>query len=521
MESRAAVSPSRRPLAASGVLISLISLFLACASLAQARSNAPLQLGIYDNPSFVDPSVSAGERDFWLDRADDAGTGVIRLDLVWRKVLVDQSVAPVTASNPADPNYDFSDYDDAVRAAASKGMSVLLTIWSAPEFAEGPARPPVDCSSGQSPPDCAPEGSWKPDPTAFADFGAAVATRYSGSFTPLGSSSPLPKVKYLQAWNEPNLFTFMNPQLNPDGSPFVAGHYRSMLNAFYDAVHAVSPDVVVLGPGTAPAGPGTDADLARVRTGPLDFMRQMFCVRQSAGRVTVNCPSKPRFDVFAHNAIPSASRDISELPYYPNSDLRPSNFERGTALLRAVEKLRQVNPAVQGGRPVWGTEFWTGSNPPDPGAPSLRSQADTIQRAMRMLWEKGADHFLYFKLRDEVPYDEVANPGGCVRQCNVGLFPNTATWPFTVADEPPKPAFTAFSFPFTVERTSKTKASAWFRPPLKGAAAIESFTKGKWTRIAKIGVRKGVPVTADLSLTGKARLRARMGSRSSLVWSLR
>ena len=508
------------------VLVGALSLVMAALYLfflpasASAASQRQYQLGIYDNAEFVEPTVPDGQHQFWLDRASDAGTSVIRIDLIWRQAVVDKSVSPADPSNPTDPNYDFSAVDTAVREAVGRGMSVLLTIWGAPEFAEGAGRPPVDCADGQNPPDCAGAGTWKPDPSAFADFGTAVSTRYSGSFTPSGAVSPLPRVRYLQAWNEPNLFTFMNPQLNPDGSPFVAGHYRQMLNAFYDAVHAVQPDAVVLGPGTAPAGPGNEADLARVRTGPLDFMRQLFCVHESGGKVRVDCASKPKFDVFAHNAIPSPNRDVGAAPHYPNSELRPSNFERGVRLLRAVEGLRQVTPFVNGGRQVWATEFWTASNPPDASAPSLQSQADTIQRAMRMLWEKGADTFLYFKIRDQVPYDALTNPDGCTRQCGVGLFPHTATWPFTVADEPPKPALTAFTFPFTVERSSKTMAVAWFRPPLKGNAVIEQLVKGKWTPITKLGTRRGVPLTAKLALTGKAKLRVRMGSRTSLVWSL-
>lgn len=504
--------------ALSVVLAALCLLYMSPA--ASAAGQRQYQLGIYDNAEFVEPTVPAGQHQFWLDRAGDSGSSVIRIDLVWRKALVDESVPPADPANPGDSNYDFTAIDSAVREATGRGMSVLLTIWGAPEFAEGAGRPPVDCAEGEIPPDCAGGGTWKPDPSAFADFGAAVATRYSGLYTPGGAASPLPKVRYLQAWNEPNLFTFMNPQLNPDGSPFVVGHYRQMLNAFYDAVHSVQPDAVVLGPGTAPAGPGNEADLARVRTGPLDFMRQLFCVRESGGKIKVACSSKPKFDVFAHNAIPSPNRDVAAAPYYPNSELRPSNFEKGVGLLRAAEGLRQLTPVVSGGRAVWATEFWTASNPPDASAPSLRSQADTIQRAMRLLWEKGADVFLYFKIRDQIPFDAVTNPDGCTRQCGVGLYPNTATWPFTLADEPPKPALTAFSFPFTVERASKTKAIAWFRPPLKGNAVIEQLVKGKWTQIAKIGARKGVPVTAKLSLTGKAKLRARMGSKTSLDWAL-
>ena len=54
---------------------------------------------------------------------------------------------------------------------------------------------------------------WAPDPGAYGRFAVAVARRYSGQFTdPLNAGTDLPRVRLYQAWNEPNLPLFLQPQ---------------------------------------------------------------------------------------------------------------------------------------------------------------------------------------------------------------------------------------------------------------------------------------------------------------------
>ncbi len=69
---------------------------------------------------------------------------------------------------------------------------VLVSIYHAPEWAER-------CQSEV-------EGICDPDPAMFADFAEAAAKRYSGDLP------ALPRVRFWQAWNEPNLFLFFMPQ---------------------------------------------------------------------------------------------------------------------------------------------------------------------------------------------------------------------------------------------------------------------------------------------------------------------
>ena len=63
-------------------------------------------------------------------------------------------------------------------------------------------------------------------PGAFGDFANAVASALLRNF------AGLPRVRYFQAWNEPNLSVYLTPQYKGKNE-VAAGHYRRMLNAFY------------------------------------------------------------------------------------------------------------------------------------------------------------------------------------------------------------------------------------------------------------------------------------------------
>ena len=99
----------------------------------------------------------------------------------------------------------------------------------APAFAEAPHRWPY-----------AYPGSWAPSPTALEEFAAALARRYDGCFPdPLTPGHALPRVRLFQAWNEPNLARYLEPQwVAEDGrwSAFSPLLYRQLLNGFYTGV---------------------------------------------------------------------------------------------------------------------------------------------------------------------------------------------------------------------------------------------------------------------------------------------
>ncbi len=113
---------------------------------------------------------------------------------------------PANPADPGDPGYDFSEIDSAVRDAQARGLDVMFTVFNAPEWAEGPNRPPVSN-------ELAPAGTWKPrSGRTSRTFATALATRYSGNYTPASGGGPLPDVRNYEAWNEENLWAYLSPQ---------------------------------------------------------------------------------------------------------------------------------------------------------------------------------------------------------------------------------------------------------------------------------------------------------------------
>ena len=171
----------------------------------------------------------------------------------------------------------------------------------APGFAEGPGRP----SSATA-------GSWKPDAGAYGQFARAVAIRYSGSY------EGLPRVRYYQAWNEPNLSMYLAPQYK--GKRSVAPEiYRRLLNSFYAGVKGVDRANVVITGGTAPYGdePGGD------RTRPLTFLPQ----RPLPSRA--RAPAQGQVPEQGQVRRPRPSPDQHQRPADPGGDRPRRRHDRG------------------------------------------------------------------------------------------------------------------------------------------------------------------------------------------------
>src|SRR4051794_20757286 len=155
----------RRAIVASCVLLS-------CVVPAKAVAAHGLVTGFVDAENLYG-SADPAERATWLNRTVESGAGIVRLHVIWANVA--GATPPPDASNPGSGSYDFSLTDRAVRDAEARGLAVLLTVTGAPSWAEGSGR------SGLASP-----GSWRPSPTALADFMRAIAGRYSGGFDPDG-----------------------------------------------------------------------------------------------------------------------------------------------------------------------------------------------------------------------------------------------------------------------------------------------------------------------------------------------
>jgi hypothetical protein len=446
----------------------------ACALGVPSQAAAEPFLRGFAEPGFTHPN--AEHRDYWYDQAVRAGGSVARINVPWSKLV---SGKPANPADPADPAYDLSAIDAGVVDAADRGVEVVLTVYSAPGYAEGPN---VNAD--------APAGTWKPDPDALGEFAQALATRYSGSFSAPGGG-PLPAVGYMEAWNEPNLSEYITPQYSKKRA-FAPRHYREMLNAFYAGVQRSGGAAKVVTGGTAPYG---DPQGGR-RTRPLEFLRELFCLDNDLKK---SCKKKAKFDILAHHPItlsggPNRSaihRDDAAMP----------DFKHVVRTLRAAERHKTAVGAKR--HPAWATEFWWESNPPDPkqGVP-VAKHARWIQNSLYSLYRQGADAAIWLLLRDR-PF----GPDGVSEQQS-GLF---------FLDRTEKPAFTAFRFPFVVERKSKRKVNAWTIPPTDGSVEIQVEGNNGFSTAERIDGQAGEPLQTKVKLKGKGKLRAVVNGEASLV----
>ena len=456
---------------------------------------------------FADPEEyqtgDTSQRDLWLDRTVDADAGIVRLAVEWYSIVGSQR--PVDPTNPGSSAYDFSSVDPTVRGASPRGLKVLLTVNHAPAWAEGPGRP-AD----------APAGSWRPNPADLADFTQALAARYSGNFDPdgAGPQPPLPAAQGIQVWNEPNSSDWIAPQY--EGKQIVGGNlYRDMLNASYRAIKQVNPNMQVVVGGTDPYGdpPGGPYPPNVQRTRPVQFWQQVLCVQGKKVKKTKKgkkakqkyvrskgCPSTAMFDVFAHHPIDNTGG--GPLRHGPSRfDASTPDLGRVVDVLRAAERLGTVSPA--GKHPVWVTEFWWDSKPPNSVGAPLLTQARWIEQSMYLFWKAGASAAISFQIADSTlrPNEHAG--------LQAGVY-------FT--DGRPKPSLTAFRFPFVTSRINRNTLEAWGKSPEAGKLRIQRQQGSRWVTSKKLRVGKGSVFVTKLRLRGKQKLRATVGGSQSVVW---
>jgi hypothetical protein len=467
----------RRGLALVAVGLAFICLAIA-ASTASAKS---FRIG-YADSEFLSESEAA--RTTWNQRAAESGGSVDRFNVPWAGIAPPKLKAGFDATDPSSPGYNWQRLDAAVRSAASQGMEVLLTVQNAPRWAEGP-EPPTGSKVGIYE---IPTGAWKPDPVAYGEFAHALAERYDGSFPdPLHPGSSLPRVRYFDAWNEPNLVSFLAPQ--EEGGKLVGpAMYRKLLNHFYAGVKEVQPSATVLGASSAPFGAPDGAI-----TPPVLFLRSLLCLKGDALR-PVSCPEKAHLDKLSAHPIqvgPPTQPAISDL------DATTPDLGRLTAVVRAAEKAKTVLSSGPIG--LWVTEFWVNSSPPDPGGIPVRKQARWYEQDMYEYWKAGAEAAIELQVRDQA------------------IGTRTGVY---FRGGGPKPSHTAMRFPLVGHRAG-SKVGVWGIAPEAGSVAIQAFQGGGWKTVAK--VRAGGPshpFTTNFTLIGAAKLRAVIGGEKSLPWAL-
>ena len=237
---------------------------------------------------------------------------------------------------------------------------------------------------------------------------------------------------------------------------------------------------------------------------PLQFLRDLFCLKLKREHrlKPTSCPNVPQMDVLAHHPI-----NFGGGPFYSAihpDDASTADMRHVGKVLRASERYDTVAPG--GKRPLWATEVWWETNPPDTFAGvSEATQARFLEAAQYVLWRQGASVVVLLQIRDSA-YD----PAYPYLSYQSGIY---------FADGQPKLSAQAFRFPFVTEPRGKAgRLVAWVKAPASGTLTIERHVAGTWQPVRTLAVSAGGVYTTKLGLSGRQELRATLGDEQSIVW---
>lgn len=359
------------------------------------------------------------------DRIKGAGAKYTRVALVWSMIAPPNKPNQWDPTNPADPHYDWTSADHQVVRAIRAGLIPLVQVNTAPRWAER-------CVAKGKP------GICNPHPVAFQRFTRAAVRRYSGNF------GGLPRLRYWEPWNEPNLHIFFKPQRKGKKRPSPA-LYRNLLNRFAAVVKSSSSKNRVVGGGLAPLG-GTNS------THPLDFTRRLLCMKGRKNPVPIEgCEGFGRFDIWAIN--PYTTGGPTTTATHPD-DVQLGDVAEMIKLIRAARKYGKIKSPKRY-VPVWVTEFSWDSKPPDPNGLRMGLLSRWTSEAMFGSWKAGVDNFFWLSIRDwpreGLPFSETIQSGLWLRGA-------------TIAKDRPKRVLKAFEFPFVAFRQPRG-ILIWGRTP--------------------------------------------------------
>jgi hypothetical protein len=395
-----------------GVLLLLLAVWVP-----SAHASRALPTVLQDDAIFLHGTDRSVDRA--MGQVAALGVERVRITAGWGTITrdPDEPVKPAgfDARDPA--AYDrhrWRPLDRAVRAAAEHGVLRMVDIgfW-APRWA----------TAGD------PEDGERPrtglDADHFADFAAAVATRYSGLYVPPGEDEALPSVGIFALWNEPNHPAFLLPQYRRTaaGHAPVSPHaYRTMVRKSYPLVKAAAPRArVLIGNTSAKGGDGGRSPVA-----PLAFIRALACVDRSLQPVTggacADFPGPVPGDGWAHHPYALGAAPDAPSPDRRPDDARLADLPRMAALLDRLVARGRLDRA---NRDIYITEF--GYETDDlPGRPGMSES----EHARSLTWSEriasrvpSVRMFAQFLLRDITPATtrQSASPRRPLGQFSTGL----------------------------------------------------------------------------------------------------
>lgn len=455
-------------------VVTIIATFVAAAASPSHAATRPLNTAFYDPWAFA-PNSSV-PFDALTHARDRGGANFVRLPLSWRQVAPSEPEAP---ANPDNQKYDWDLFDAQVEAALAAGLTPIVFIHRAPNWAENNGK------GGPNPAGVA-EGSWKPDPAALEKFAQAAAAHDE-------SERPWGGVRYWQVWNEPNLNAHLYPQ-KKDGKLFAPVRYRKMVNAVATGVHTLDETDDVVAGGLAPYG-----QYRKGRTAPMTFMRKMLCM--SKRPYSPVCPATSQFEIWSHH------------PYSCGGPNRHAYSSNDIAVADLPEMRRLLNAAIRYDRVVreravrfWVTELGWITKPPRTDGVPLKLHARWTAEALYRSWKAGVTLVTWFPLVD--------------RPRSTGPWQSGL---YTRYGEPKTASLRAFRFPF-VAYVRSGRVFTWGRtsPNLRNRyVTIERRTSsGGWRAVGRVWAGRTGVFKKTFSISTSGSLRARVGDAPSTKFSL-
>jgi hypothetical protein len=215
----------------------------------------------------------------------------------------------------------------------------------------------------------------------------------------------VPSLDHVIVANEPNLNRFWLPQFGMDGTSAAPGAYLALLAETYDAVKAVSSDVLVYGGALSPRGSDRPGG-ARPTHSPTAFIQQMGAAYRASGR------DRPVMDAFVIHPYADNSSQ-SPATAHPNATtIGIADYGKLVALLgQAFDGTAQPGSelmifygefGVESEIPAGKASLYTGAEPAATRPVNESTQAAYYEQALALAFcQPTVGGVLFFLSRDE------------------------------------------------------------------------------------------------------------------------
>src|SRR6476619_8154128 len=160
----------------SALYVLVLATAAAAASTGDAAPVRPLETAIVDPVEFTSPTA-----DVALEHALKSGASAIKVPVFWDTIAPVKRPSGFRPADPLEPAYYWKGLDAELRLIRSHGLEPFVYIAGPPDWAMRKL-----------------DGFRRVDPEQYRLFVLAAVRRYSGHMP------GLPRVRYWEAWNEPN-----------------------------------------------------------------------------------------------------------------------------------------------------------------------------------------------------------------------------------------------------------------------------------------------------------------------------